>query len=69
MPVLPDRSHMASAEYDEPSRTALVTYKNGYQYRVHKLPKFHFVNMMKAQHPGSYFHSRIRGTFEVERIA
>ena len=68
MPEVSDRSHMQEVTYDESSKTAFITYRNGYSYRVKGLPKFHYENMLKAHSPGRYFHSRIRGTFPVERI-
>lgn len=62
-------SNLSSADYDPQKRRMTIRFQNGSVYRFDNIPEFHYNNLLKAKSPGRYFHSRINGTFQGDRLS
>lgn len=67
MPIA-QSSHLQAYDYDEDSRTLLVTFVNGDIYRYYNVPQTEYWNLVQSGGSGAYFHSKIRMGYQYEKI-
>ena len=60
-------SNIEAAAYQYGSM--FIRFKSGVSYRYDKVPHAVFIGLCEAESAGQYFHRKIRGVFEFQKLA
>jgi hypothetical protein len=66
MPTLRS-SNLASADYDEETRTLTVTFKSGSVYTYNDADEGTYLGLLSAASPGAYFAANIKDRFSFSK--
>ena len=61
-------SNVASAGYDDATRTLEIEFHSGGIYQYFDVPRPIFEGLMSAGSPGGFLHEQIRGVFRYARM-
>lgn len=61
-------SNVASAGYDDQSRTLEIEFHKGGVYQYFDVPRTTYEQLVNAASPGGFLHEQIRGVFRYARV-
>ena len=61
-------SNLAEIGYDDPTQTMEVCFKSGHIYQYFDVPRNVYDELMRAESPGGYLSSEVKGRFRYARV-